>query len=347
MFRTVCGGGKGDSGSSYDPQIGKAADQAAATAAKAEQFSETYYNDIITPLLKQQNEASLESQGKLNRLYDINADQTQLASDRYKQYGIPAEQRYYDMVDKYSEPEEMERQATNAKGDFAVAQANQQGALDRHMSAMGIDPTSPAAIAAKNDAAIQGAALEASAMNRARSSARQLGMQLTSDAANFGRGGQSGILAFGAGAQGNASGAFGIANQALATGSQAGNSVNQGYATALSGYNGIMDSYAKLGSAEIQANAQKQDPLASLAGSAMGMFAGSIKFSDVRLKENLVPVGLLTNGVVIYTFNYIDSPRLEMGVLAQDLLKVQPDAVHVSEDGFYMVDYSKLEVAGE
>lgn len=267
MFRSICGGGKGG-GSAYDPQIGRAATQAAKTAQQAQDFSEKYFNDVITPLLTQQNTASMESQGKLNTLYDLNAEQMRTARDRYEQYGIPAEEKYYKMVQEYSAPEYGERLATEAKGDLGVAMQNQRATMTRQMGALGIDPTSPAAISAATDAAVLNAAAEAGAMNRARNAAKDMGMKLTSDAANFGRGGQSGILQFGTAASGNATGAFGIANAALGTGMQAGNSVMQGYQTALSGYNNIMDNYTKLGTADIQAQAASS-PLGGI-GSLIG-----------------------------------------------------------------------------
>jgi hypothetical protein len=350
MYKDICGGGKGG-GSAYDPQIAKASASAAETASKAEQFSEDYYTNVITPLLQQQSAASADSQAKLGKLYDINADQMQVANDRYQQYGIPAENRYYDMVSRYSEPEEMQRQAEAAKGDFATAQQSEQGALNRQMSALGVDPTSPAAISAASDRAVMGAAMQANAMNRARNAARTLGMQLTSDAANFGRGGQSGILQFGAGAQGNATGAFGIANAALGTGMQAGSGVTQGYQTALSGYNGIMDSYSRLGAADIQAQAQQGgvgSVLGQLGGIALstGLKAGWM--SDIRAKENIAHVDTLPSGVKVYSFTY--KPEFaerwgrgpQVGVIAQEVARVIPEAVAIDDDGYMTVDYGKV-----
>lgn len=355
MYRDICGGGgKGDSGSSYDPQIGQAAKASAAIAEKAQAFSEEFYRNVITPLLQQQSTASLESQGKLNQLYDLNAEQMQLAVDRYKQYGIPAEERYYNMVDQYSEPEEFERRATEAKGDFGVAQENQRGTLMRRMSAMGIDPTSPAAMSAMSDSAVVGAAMEAGAMNRARNAARQLGMQLTSDAANFGRGGQSGILQFGAGAQGNATGSFGIANQALGTGMQAGNGVMQGYQTAMSGYNNIMDNYSRLGAADIQAKAASggdvMGGLGQLGGILLstGLKSGWM-MSDIDTKENLELVTELPSGIKVYTFEYKPEYKdrwghgRQVGVIAQEVMAVIPEAVGVDPvTDKLIVNYNKL-----
>ena len=328
-------GGKGG-GSQYDPQIGQAASQSAATAARAQSFAENYYNNVLTPLIKQQGQVSVESQGKLNNLYDLNATQMQNQINAYNKYGIPAEQKYYNMVDQYSEPAEYERQATLAQGNFGQAQANQAGALGRQFSAAGIDPTSPAAMAARSNMAVMNAAAQAGAMNRARNTARQMGMQLTSDAANYGRGGLSNVNAFGNSASGNATGAFGIANGALGTASTAGNGVMAGYQTALSGYNNIMDNYTKLGQSDIQAQAASGG-LGSLLGGAAG-----IAFSDMRLKENMLRVGELPSGIGIWRYNFIGKDETETGVLAQEVRSIIPEAVLVADNGYLMVDYSKL-----
>jgi hypothetical protein len=350
MFRDQCGGGKGG-GSAYDPQIGRAASQAASTADRAQTFAESYFNGTIKPLLEQQTAASTDAQTKMGRLYDINADQMQTASERYKQFGIPAEQRYYDMVSKYSAPEEQERQALAAKGDLGVAMGNQRAGTMRQFSGLGIDPTSGAAVSALTNQAVMNAAAEAGAMNRARNAARDMGMKLTSDAANFGRGGQSGILQFGAGAQGNAAGAFGVANAALGTGMNAGNSVQAGYQTAMSGYNNIMDNYTRMGQADIQAQAASSpmQGLGQLGGIVLGQGLPAGFLSDIRTKQDMHPVGQLPSGITIYTYKYRPEYRDQWGhgqfrgVIAQEVAPVIPEAIiYDQETGHLLVDYSKL-----
>jgi hypothetical protein len=275
MSKTRCGSKGGTS--DYDPQIGAAAAQSAKTAQQAQDFAENYYKTIITPMLQQQNTASLKSQDQLNTLYGLNATQMQQSIDRYNQYGIPAENKYYDMVSQYSQPEEYERQAQSAAGDLKQAEANQATATSQQMAAAGIDPTSPAAMSAASDASVRNAAAEAGAMNRARNAARAMGMQLTSDAANFGRGGQSATTAFGSAAQGNATGSFGVANSALGTAASANATTLSGYGTALSGFNNNLDAYAKLGSANMAANAAS-NPWTGI-GSLVGTVAGkALKF---------------------------------------------------------------------
>lgn len=51
-------------------------------------------------------------------------------------------------------------------------------------------------------------------------------------------------------------------------------------------------------------------------------------FSDERVKTDIVPVGLLENGLTIYTFRYIGMPQVHMGLIAQEVAQIHPEAVH-------------------
>jgi hypothetical protein len=62
----------------------------------------------------------------------------------------------------------------------------------------------------------------------------------------------------------------------------------------------------------------------------LGMIgAGLYGKSDVRAKENLVPVGMLFNDLPVYRFNYKKDPgkTLHLGLLAQEVEQVMPEAV--------------------
>jgi Chaperone of endosialidase len=83
--------------------------------------------------------------------------------------------------------------------------------------------------------------------------------------------------------------------------------------------------------------------------SGLGNFAGGIgtawnayKFSDARLKENIAYRGK-ENGHNVYEFSYRGSPEKHIGVLAQEVRKTAPEAVHM-HGGYYVVDYNKLGV---
>ena len=75
----------------------------------------------------------------------------------------------------------------------------------------------------------------------------------------------------------------------------------------------------------------------NVAAAGMGMFSFT---SDIRLKSNIERVGTHPLGVGVYEYD-IDGHR-ERGVMAQEVLRVKPEAVTMSDDGFYMVNYGAL-----
>ena len=64
-------------------------------------------------------------------------------------------------------------------------------------------------------------------------------------------------------------------------------------------------------------------------------------WSDYRLKNNIIRIGKLENGINIYEFNYKWSNKKYQGVIAQELLNTYPSAVD-KRFGYYCVDYDKL-----
>ncbi len=71
-----------------------------------------------------------------------------------------------------------------------------------------------------------------------------------------------------------------------------------------------------------------------------GLTAG-IKYSDRRLKENIRRVGWLDNGLAVYAYNLIGSPVVELGVMADEVEAIHPEAVYVQPSGIKMVDYHR------
>ena len=63
--------------------------------------------------------------------------------------------------------------------------------------------------------------------------------------------------------------------------------------------------------------------------------------SDVRLKQDVQPLGAAA-ALPLYAFKYLDDDTEYVGVMAQDVLKVRPDAVSTGPDGYYRVNYAKL-----
>ena len=63
--------------------------------------------------------------------------------------------------------------------------------------------------------------------------------------------------------------------------------------------------------------------------------------SDERVKENIHPVGQTFDGQPIYRFNYLDDPRTQIGLIAQDVAQTHPSAVGEMGGGVLGVDYDR------
>ena len=71
-------------------------------------------------------------------------------------------------------------------------------------------------------------------------------------------------------------------------------------------------------------------------GSAAAMF-----LSDRRAKTDIAEIGKSYDGLPLYRFRYIGDPELRVGVMAQDVEQVRPEAV-VEIDGLKHVNYEAL-----
>lgn len=87
----------------------------------------------------------------------------------------------------------------------------------------------------------------------------------------------------------------------------------------------------------VQSSRQSQSPgLLGMMG--FGLQAAPLLFSDERLKEDIKKVGQTDDGLPIYTYRYKGFPTVHMGVLAQEVEKVMPEAV-VEQNGYKAVNY--------
>jgi hypothetical protein len=64
--------------------------------------------------------------------------------------------------------------------------------------------------------------------------------------------------------------------------------------------------------------------------------------SDRRLKRDVVLLGDARNGIAFYRFKYTWSDQVYVGVMAQQVAAIVPEAVHPGADGFLRVDYNRL-----
>lgn len=100
------------------------------------------------------------------------------------------------------------------------------------------------------------------------------------------------------------------------------------------------------------------DPLGSLGSLAMGVgalasggaflpfmadSAGMGAFmSDERLKHDIQKLGERPDGLGVYAFSYLGSKVRHIGVMAQEVLKVKPEAVLTTLSGYMAVNYGML-----
>ena len=112
-----------------------------------------------------------------------------------------------------------------------------------------------------------------------------------------------------------------------------------------------------LGAAGMQYNAQMGDFNAKQAAQAnlnQGLFslasAGIPLMSDIRAKENIKAIGVMDNGLTLYSFEYKNEVKshplagdgIHVGVMAHEVEQVFPYAVKTLDDGYKVVDYGLL-----
>jgi len=110
-----------------------------------------------------------------------------------------------------------------------------------------------------------------------------------------------------------------------------------------------------LGAAGMQYNAQmgdfnaKQEAQQNFNQGLMGLGgAGIMKYSDIRMKENIKQIHWLPNGLPVYEYEYkpefkdIAGHGVHIGVMAQEVEMVKPEAVITNANGYKMVNYGLL-----
>jgi hypothetical protein len=70
--------------------------------------------------------------------------------------------------------------------------------------------------------------------------------------------------------------------------------------------------------------------------------AVSSPISDIRLKRDIAQVGGVADGIGLYRYQYLWSDTIHVGVMAQEVAAVMPEAVRRGTDGYRRVDYARL-----
>lgn len=100
-------------------------------------------------------------------------------------------------------------------------------------------------------------------------------------------------------------------------------------------YNGLLNNY---NSAQ-QQNAANRQGLYGLLGA--GAQAGAYAWSDRRLKRDIERIGELPNGLPVYSFRYNWADEWHIGLMADEVREVNPDAVVTTWTGYDAVNYAE------
>jgi len=84
---------------------------------------------------------------------------------------------------------------------------------------------------------------------------------------------------------------------------------------------------------------QGPSPFGQITG-ALGAIGSIYAMSDIALKNNINYIGKSPSGINIYTFTYKGDDKVYQGVMAHEV----PHASSFNDDGYLMVDYSKVDV---
>lgn len=352
-LQTLEGGGKGST---------PAAPDYTALAASQEKAAQYGYKAATADLdfRKQQYK---DAQPRLSQLYDMADRVGQSQLDQMKSATAKSDAQWADYNNTYR-PLEMqvaneakaaggEADQNDASGKAIQSARLQQGisraATERNLASMGVNPNSARFAAGLQAADVMGAANAAGMATGARTDAKNRGMSLRAGAAATGRGqvNTSGQMmglssASGAGATGAANtGANGNLGWAQYV-SGAGANQQQAAANGMSGANAMLSAQTSNYNAQL-ATSNQDSGIMGLAGTLGGAYISTL--SDRRLKENIEYVGT-ENGIPLYAFDYVDGLGLPdgrfIGVMAQDVLEIDPDAVTTNADGYMSVNYMKL-----
>lgn len=300
-------------------------------------------SDMMAPLQKEQLQFGLDSSREaykqsqddrawmVGRRGILSGMQDQLMTDA-KQFNTEARQNEL---------------AAQAGADVEQAFESARGGQVRNLARMGITPDSGRALALENQTGIAKAAATAGARMKTRAQGRQEGYAMTDRAVNALAGYPAmGMSATGAGAGYGANG-VNIANNGLAgmnSGAQTAAGMAGQMGTNASSMYGAQGNY-KNG----QDNANQGDSFSSILGGLGGAAMGAAKLatvfgSDRRLKENIVLAGSDPGtGLSLYAFNYKSNPGVRfIGVMADEVEPLFPDAVMYGSDGYASVDYGSL-----
>lgn len=302
------------------------------------------YRDRFAPRILQQ----MDDQIKIGKdTYELAREQQDFQlglqrkfDNRYWGVQVPLEDSIIADAKNFDTAAERERMAGEARGDVAQAFGAQRAGLRREMGRMGVNPSDGKYFSMSQRMSADEALATAHAANKTREAARQMGWARKADAAALGRGlpgfsGGATQMAMGWGGQGMQGAGMGM--NAIGQGAGV---MNQTASSAGSNYQGAGSTYTNIAGIQQKSQAANMEMMGSVVGAAGKAFS----LSDRRLKTDVVQVGTLANGLPVYSFRYKAGGPTVIGVMADEVARVRPEAVdpNYKGSGFSAVDYSML-----
>jgi len=302
-------------------------------------FAKQQYREVspfLADIAEGQRQAQDQQLGQARDYYDYQRDAFR-----------PVERGLVASAQSFNTEAERERRAREAAVDSGLAFGTTRRANERALASMGVNPNSGRFAGIGSAAGLTQAASRAAAVTNARAQADQVGYARRLDAAGLGRG-----------LPGASTAAYASATRSGALAGDARQSAGQNYSanfaagagTIGAGQNARLQGLGNVLNAQTSAYINSNDSFLGDVGGILGGAAGLAKaggfaaLSDRRRKENIREVGVdQRTALSLYEFNYIGEPdRKFIGVMADEVELIYPDAVSYGPDGYQVVDYGAL-----
>ena len=337
-------------GAQKDATRAQAAAAADANALSAErlEWEKKVYEEDTKPL--QQRDQELKER-IINKQLDQADKQAQFADEQnayYKETFQPVERKMVDEAMGYDSSANINKRAGMAAANVNQQFSNAAGQQSRLMGRYGLSSSG----AFKNQARGQALAT-VGAQNGAAFDTMDKAISLRAGAANFGRNMPNTASSYYAGSTNSGNSASNASTAALSNQMASMTGMSGAYGDRISGINSYGNAMANVYKAQAQQWGGIASGLGSMAGGGasyinstssptfMGLAGGML--SDRRAKKNIKRVGQTDDGLPIYTYEYKDGGPTQMGVIAQEVAEVKPEAVVPHESGMLAVDYSKID----
>lgn len=326
----------------------RAAEESNALAKERFDWERDVYEKDTKPL--QQEDQALKKRIIESQLSQADK-QSQFADEQnayYKENYRPIESKMAQEAMQYDSGENIAKRSGMAAAGVNQQFSNAAGQQSRLMGRYGLSSSG----AFKNQARSQALAT-VGAQNGAAFDTMDRAIALRAGAANFGKGMPNTAASYYGGSTNSSNSASNASTAALGNQMASTSGMSGAYGSMIGATNAYGNQMANAYNAQAQQWGQVASGIGQMTGglanyfsknsdpTVMGAIGGML--SDRRAKKNIRRVGETDEGLPIYTYEYKDGGPTQMGVIAQEVAEVKPEAVVPHESGMMAVDYSKID----